>query len=257
MREPLYLGVTGFMTPQEVRAGLRCMENLGTIRKLMVGVLVSSKTLAGQTNKYPRRYPKIERVGEIFQDHPLALNLVHYNTDEPDTLYKQLQCLVEFSGIHLHGFQLNIAWPKKDEVERFQVATNWKFRIVLQIGNQALNEAGNNPRLVADRVASYWPAIDDILIDTSGGKGQPFIPEYVREYLTEIKARNPEVNLGVAGGLGPDRLVPLHSLLEEFPDINIDAQGQLRTNKDDDLDIECMCSYLEKSDAIFDGVEEI
>src|SRR3989344_2763546 len=85
MKRAPYIGVTGFMTPQEVRAGLRGF-GASSGRKLMVGVLASSETLAGRTGKWRRRYPKIERIHEIFQAHPSALNLIHYSTDKPNTL---------------------------------------------------------------------------------------------------------------------------------------------------------------------------
>ncbi|MDP3947688.1 MAG: hypothetical protein Q8Q41_03295, partial [bacterium] len=158
------------MTPQEVRAGLRCFAASAS-RKLMVGVLASSKTLAGRTNKWPGRYPKMERISEIFQVHPAALNLIHYNTDEPETLSDQLLRLVEISGENLHGFQLNVAWPLVEELEKFHEATSWKQRLVLQVGGGAMARVEHSPQKFADMVALYGGfvgVVDDVLIDPSG-----------------------------------------------------------------------------------------
>ncbi|MBI2450547.1 MAG: hypothetical protein HYV47_03355 [Candidatus Nealsonbacteria bacterium] len=104
-----YVGITGFMRRQEVSAVLE-QANL-RVRMLMVGVLVSSKTLSGRQNKWPNRYPKIKEMADIFPEDPNALNLIHYNTDEPETLANQLLELTDRGGHNLRGFQLNIAWP--------------------------------------------------------------------------------------------------------------------------------------------------
>lgn len=80
-----YIGVTGFMTRVEVRAVLETVP-AGSKYRLMVGVLMSSKTLRGEQNKWPGRYPKRETVPKIFVDDPRTFNLVHYATDNPDAL---------------------------------------------------------------------------------------------------------------------------------------------------------------------------
>jgi phosphoribosylanthranilate isomerase len=227
------------------------MEEMETTRKLMVGVLVSSKTLAGQTNKYPNRYPKVERIAEIFQDHPAALNLIHYNTDEPETLSKQLRYIVEYSGLNLHGFQLNVVWPSVAEIEHFHAKTDRKYRLVLQVGAKAMMKCDSVNRTITSSIARYKDLVDDILIDPSGGKGQSFNPEAALYLLREIKERDFDINLGIAGGLGPDRMMLIEPLLDEFPDLNIDAEGRLRTEQDDDLDVEIMCAYLTQAQQWF------
>jgi phosphoribosylanthranilate isomerase len=246
MKQPLYIGVTGFMTPQEVRAGLDCLTLLQS-RKLMVGVLASSKTILGEKNKYPNRYPEVQRINQIFQPHPSALNLIHYATDQPESLSKQLLCLVEFTEPTMHGFQLNVAWPHIGELEKFHEATKWKYRLVLQVGGRAMERVENNPVKLADMIGKYAGSVrmvDDILIDSSGGKGQPFDIEKALSYLREIKSRNFEVNLGLAGGLGPNSMKRIEPILDEFPGLNLDAEGRLRDEQSDDLDIGRMTAYL-------------
>ena len=249
MSKPAYIGVTGFMTPQEVRAGLQYFTG-SSWRKLMVGVLASSKTLTGRQDKWPGRYPAIDRIGEIFQSHPAVLNLIHYHTDLPTTLSSQLVCLTEVAGERLHGFQLNIAWPEVQELYAFHAATDWKYRIVLQIGGGAMAKAEHSPEKLADMIARYCHPlriIDDVLIDPSGGHGQPFDAEKARVYLREIVRRGHDINVGVAGGLGPDTTHLFKPLLREFPRLNIDAEGKLRVPGYDDLDVVKMTGYLNRS----------
>lgn len=250
MQPAPYIGVTGFMTPQEVRAALRRFTAF-VPRKLMVGVLASSKTLRGQPNKWPGRYPVMERMKEIFQSHDLAVNLIHYNTDDPATLAEQLIELIGYAGPHLHGFQLNVAWPPPNEITKFHEATDSKYRIVLQIDGRAMAEVDDNPVRLAYRVSQwyYGGSFHDILIDSSGGKGQPFDLAKARDILGEFKFQ--ELlhlwNLGIAGGLGPSTVKRLAPLLEEHPNLNWDAEGQLRDPDSDDLDMLQVANYLDDS----------
>jgi hypothetical protein len=250
MKESPYVGVTGFMTPQEVRAALRC-HNPASGRKLMVGVLASAKTLRGETNRYPNRYPKTENIGDIFQGHRNALNLVHYSSDESEDLSEQLPRLIKSSGPHLDGFQLNVCWPETGALKRFHALTAHKYRIVLQIGKRAMEEVTFQPKALAERVADYVKndVIDDILIDASGGKGQPLDARIARDYLRAIAARDFDINLGVAGGLCAETLRSISHLLDEFPGLSIDAEGKLRDVASDDLDIQKMDEYIVSAEA--------
>ncbi len=251
MKKPPYIGVTGFMTPQEVRAALRCFDPASE-RKLMVGVLASSKTLRGETNKYPNRYPKTVDIEYIFQEHPAALNLIHYSTDEPDGLSEDLLFLPAYCGPHLDGFQVNMCWPEVRGLQRvrrlFKLRHGRKYLIVLQIGRKAMEEVASRPKALADKVADYVKndAIDDILIDASGGKGLPLDITKAREYLDELASRDLGIGLGVAGGLSAETFRPFAELLDEFPDLSGDAEGKLRDPISDDLDIIKMVAYIKE-----------
>ena len=104
MKKP-YIGITGFTTRAEV---VRIISEIPRMsdRLLMVGVLASLKTLNGRTNKYPDRYPRVSKISEIFSDNDQAvLNLIHYNTDEAESLDQQLLKAIDLGGKNLHGFQ--------------------------------------------------------------------------------------------------------------------------------------------------------
>src|SRR3989338_4547363 len=236
-----YIGVTGFMSRAEVNEALSVVPQDSTHR-LMVGVLMSSKTLAGQTNKWPGRYPKKEAVADIFVDDSRALNLVHFNTDEPETLCSQLEEITAFAGPYLDGFQLNMAWPRIAQLEDYRAAYPDKF-IVLQVGSRAMAQV-ESPDDFAESVGSYLAVIDAVLIDPSGGKGLPLDVEKAADYLWAV-ATYP-IGLGAAGGLGPRTFNLINQLILEFRGrLSVDAEGQLRTPKPEDaLCLDAMKAYL-------------
>lgn len=244
MRKPPYVGVTGFMTPQEVRAALKyALPDRG----LMVGVLASFKTLMGGTNRYPHQFPRVERITEIFQEHPAAVNLIHYSTDVPEKLLSvQLERLRELGGPHLHGFQLNIAWPPPQEIKYFKNMVWPDARIVLQIPRRAME--GQD---VVVCLRDYVDLVDDVLIDASEGRGEPLNQERTLALVRAVThgaypfERRCPFNVGVAGGLGLDTLHLLEPIIAEFPDINFDAQWELRDRTTEDLEVTRMVEYLQ------------
>lgn len=244
-----YIGVTGFMSRDEVEAALSVVPQDSTHR-LMVGVLMSSKTLAGQTNKRPGRYPKKEAVADIFVDSSRALNLIHYNTDHPETLSAQLAEITEIAGSNLDGFQLNIAWPRISQLEDYLGAYPDKF-LLLQIGSKAMAQVESIDDF-AEFVGAYLSVIDAVLIDSSGGKGEPLNAEKATEYLWAV-ATYP-IGLGAAGGLGPRTLGLIDPLVHEFGRrLSIDAEGQLRTPKPEDaLCLDAMKAYLSGAFLMFE-----
>ncbi|MDP2788760.1 MAG: hypothetical protein Q8O46_01750, partial [bacterium] len=158
-----YVGVTGFMANAEVELALRCVPSQSS-RRLMIGVLMSSKTLAGQPNKWPGRYPNIEGVEDLFVEDERVLNLIHYNTDHPETLYTQMARVTEIAGPNFDGFQLNIAWPPISKLEDWRETHPDQF-ILLQVGAKAMTQAGS-PGGFAELVDAYVPMVDAILIDS-------------------------------------------------------------------------------------------
>lgn len=216
----------------------------------MVGVLANSKTIKGIPNKRLNRYPPPGEIGNIFQPHPLALNLIHYNTKERETLFDQMREVRSLAGPHCHGFQLNIAWPDPNVLTRL-AAQSQQTIIVLQIGSRAFEMVDRSPKKLAEKIAQeYTELVDYILLDPSGGYGKPFDPRATQVYLETLTSKNIRGGLGVAGGLGPSTLNLLEPLVRGFPDLSIDAEGKLR-NKEDRLDCELARNYVQSALALF------
>lgn len=229
-----YIGITGFMTEKEGDMVLSVIPP-DSKQKLMRGVLVSQKTMRGEPNKRPNRYPKSEDIAGIFTDHPLALNLVHYNTNEHETLYGQMMDVTKIAGQNLHGFQLNLAWPDPQVLRHYRRAYP-EMKIVLQVGHHAFELVGNSPEKLAEKLEEYYDCIDCILLDPSGGNGVPFYPAIAKKYLDALAREKFRFGFGVAGGLSPTTLGLVEPLAYYFPDICIDAEGRLR-DRNDCLDI--------------------
>ena len=245
MKKKPYVGVTGFMSSEEVTETLKDIDFKTANRLLMVGVLASSKTIQGIKNKWPNRYPPLHEIGNIFVKNDDCLNLIHYNTKDPDKLLTQLIMVSDAVNDNFDGFQLNIAWPPPQILENYKSLYPCK-QIVLQIGGGAFEEAGNMPAWVANKVAEYVGIVDYILLDPSGGLGQPSDPLKAREYLDELSRYEKEIGLGVAGGLSPNTLHLLEPLLQVYPSISIDAEGKLR-NEQDHLDVAITRKYIQQS----------
>lgn len=241
-----YIGVTGFMTAAEVAAADEYFYSRSfRWHELMVGVLASGKTLAGRKNRWPNRYPDPGVIAELLPYPCRTVNLIHYATDDRDTLAAQFERLVSLGGESLDGFQLNIRWPDPAALVPLSC-----LRVVLQLGPGALKEEGSDPEAVAKRLDGYHDVITDVLVDASGGRGIPIDLDAAEAYVRAISARHPWLGIGVAGGLSAENVGGLKRLVDIFPDLSIDAEGRLR-DADDRLDLNAVRDYLAAAVSLF------
>ncbi|MEK7073053.1 MAG: hypothetical protein AAB974_01290 [Patescibacteria group bacterium] len=227
-----YIGATGFTEAAQVTHALQAVPH-GSTRKFMVGVLASAKSLRGMPLKpeWQGRYPKREEIAGIFPDDPRTLNLVHYAPGDEyrESMLHDLLALRDEVGPRLHGFQLNVAWPRETMLGVYREDRGQhRHMIVLQIGREAISLMDDGATAAARRVAGYGALIDAVLIDPSAGKGQPFDPGAAWNLLSAITERCPRLGVGVAGGLGSGRLADAVQLARDFPYLSIDAEGRLR-----------------------------
>lgn len=225
-----YIGITGFTAAEPAREALALLPP-SSDRLLMIGVLASRRTCAGLPERMPRRHPDVDAIAGIFQDHPLALNLVHYYTDEPATLGRQLAALVERVGPGLDGVQINGTWPSRADLEEVR-SVRPGLRVILQ----------RNPASRAESLGELAGLVDDILLDASAGRGRPVDPESALPSLEALAGSG--VGLGVAGGLCAENLPLIEPLLARFPDLSFDAESRLR-DAEDNLDLSKVKGYVE------------
>jgi len=248
-----YIGVTGFTSRDQVLQALTAVSR-ETAYRLMVGVLMSSKTLAGQMDKRPGRYPKKEAVANIFVDDPRALNLIHYDTDNPYMLFSGVRQIVELAGPPLDGFQFNVTWPAPWQIKAIHEAYPDMY-LVLQIGSHAMKASirGESMERFKAAVGWYAPFIDAVLIDPSGGLGKLFERAGVIEHLRAARSF-PGLGVGIAGGLGPQTAHVVEPLVQEFPELSIDAEGLLRTPEPEDaLDMRAVEGYIVLAHLVLEG----
>lgn len=245
-----YIGITGFMSREEVQEVLDLVSPW-LRRKVMIGILASSKTINGETNSHPNRYPTPGEMGDIFEDTSRALNLVHFSTKNKDGLFDEMSRAFTLAGPYCHGLQLNIAWPDPSVLGFFKTR-EYPVTIVLQIGARAFEMIGHAPQKLADKIEKeYKHFIDFVLLDPSGGTGKPFNPEEMRGYLQELEMKQMSIGLGVAGGLNQATLRRLIlPLVKEFPDLSIDVETGVR-NGYDNLDPNLAISFIRKAECLF------
>lgn len=246
MRPEPYIGATGFANPRQVHAVLAKVAQVR--QRIMIGVLISSKTLNGIPNKYPGISPVMPAVASIFPPGIRTLNLFHYSTDDTSTLGLELQRAREFGGEYCHGVQLNIPWPSTRTVEAYQRRYDNDI-IVLQLGKEAMREADNEPTRIAESLRAYEGLISYVLIDASGGFAVPLVLDRTR-HLLEALHKLDWLHIGMAGGLCADAIETIVPLCREFPGTSVDAQGNLQTNGV--LDVDKTAAYINKaSDMLF------
>lgn len=215
-----------------------------------MGVLVSSRSLRGEPNKWPNRYPDTRELAGIFTHNPATFNVIHYNTDQPATLSDQLEEVRRLAGPNLHGFQLNMAWPSVAELTRF-TDQNPDQQMILQINREAFWAVeGLTGGIIYKLKQEYLGFVDHILLDLSAGYGRPLDTAWARQQLQELQDADLGIGLGVAGGLGPASLQLVEPLAKDFTELSIDAEARLRDGNDN-LDLDLAQDYLRQAFVMF------
>lgn len=228
-----YVGITGFMKREEINAVLNGFgpEQFGQF-KLMVGMLVSSKTMNSLPNRWPGRYPKKRNFGEIFTDNPLCLNIVHFNTDYPKKLAEDIGAIAYLVGENLHGFQLNMAYPRRDQLEIIN-DRDLADRLILQINAEVLHGCKDNISLIMDYIQQYDDLVTDVLFDMSAGLGRFLDVDLASQFVEAFYTNFGHLNCVLAGGLNAENLMRISSLIRKYPKLSVDAEGQIRIPLDD------------------------
>lgn len=241
-----YFGVCDVYSPEEAFAMAEELrrERKNPNRKVMVGVMTHPFVLNPDMpvpekvrTEISEIFPTKEKMAGGFINDPDVLNTVHYadlygpngpwKAEESPNVFNNLELVVQYGGEHLDAIQLDLTWPKSDELKRFK-EKNPDIFIILQVGKFALKEVEGDPWAVVDRLREYDDSIDFVLLDMSMGKGKGMEAGGLLPLLRIIRKELPYLGLAVAGGLGPDSVDLLGPIAEEFPDVSVDAQGNLK-----------------------------
>jgi hypothetical protein len=231
-----YIGVCDVLSPEAARsmAGTLREHRKDPNRKVMIGVMAGHFTMRpdaehgeGQRAVFPTK----DELANGFTDDPDVFNTIHfadlYRPKEAQTLFEDLELVVEAGGEHLHAIQLDVTWPDVDEIDRFKDKYP-DIAVVLQLGEPAFDMVDNDSQNMVDELDKYGDSIDYVLLDLSMGKGRAMQAEEFLEVLRLIRQELPGLGLAVAGGLGPETIHLLEPIAREFPEISIDAQGRLK-----------------------------
>lgn len=243
-----YIGITDFMNGEQVDNMLTVFKNNlppGQNRRLHVGVMMSYKTLNDFETKWTKAFPPKESIADIFGSRE-TMNCLHYADYTSTEVSKSLARAIKFGGDGITALQLDMVWPEPADIARACEMAGKKPLVILQVGKNAMAECAESPEVVAVKLLSYQGIVDCVLLDKSMGTGLGMDAVALRPYVLEMKEIVPELAIAVAGGLGPDSMDLVEPLVNEFPDISIDAQGRLRPSRSalDPIDWDLAERYL-------------
>ncbi|MBI5733118.1 hypothetical protein HY967_04160 [Candidatus Jorgensenbacteria bacterium] len=247
-----YIGITDFMDFGQVKDMSKVFSEYlskGSRRKLHVGVMMSYKTLHDLPTKWQSAFPSKDTIAGIFSSHD-TYNCLHYADYDSDPEFsKSLARAISYGGIGIHAIQLDMIWPDPDQVVNGIYVSRKQIEVILQIGKNALEEVGNDPQRVVERLGDYKGVIHRVLLDKSMGRGLGMNAVGLIPFVEAIKESFPMLGIGVAGGLGPKTMDLVKPLAERFSDLSIDAQGQLRPsgNALDPIDWSMAANYVIKA----------
>lgn len=251
-----YIGITDFLNFEQVQGMLQAFNAHrphGSNRVLHVGVMMSYKTLHGIPSKWSDIFPPKERIAEIFSSDE-TYNCLHYADYENNPeLWRSLGMAISYSGIGIRAIQLDMTWPDPGEVAHGIHASRKQVEVILQVGKDAIEEVGNSPQGVIERLSDYEGVIHRVLLDKSMGMGVGMDATGLIPFVQAIKQQFPELGIVTAGGLGPKTMHLVKPLVDMFPEISIDAQGRLRPSGSilDPIDWAIAGEYLAKAHEIF------
>lgn len=229
-----YIGITDFENEKQVRDMHRVVMNHGPDkngRKLMVGVMMSYKTLHGLPTKWSSIFPPKETLPGIFLPLWGTLNTLHYADYDGIDVLESLNLATTFCGQFLHAVQLDMIWPDSAAVKKYK-ESHPTIKIILQANSSALETAKNDPDKFLIRLKEYGDALNYILLDKSMGRGLGMDASDLMPFADALAEHRPDLGIAAAGGLGPETLNLVEPLAERFPLLSIDAQGKLRPSGD-------------------------
>jgi hypothetical protein len=246
---PLYVGITDFLYASQVR-------DMGDLvppshrRSLMNGFMMSYKVFNGLPSRWRDVWIPSERLYRVCVDeYQKVFNALHWADYEGLTTIEDLFMVCQNCGLYLNALQLDMIWPAPVLLDDFAAVA--KIPLILQIGANALEAVGNDPvrmlKLVNER------RIHGVLLDKSMGRGKGMEAAVLRPFVEILFKERPDLRIAVAGGLGPDTLDLVKPLMDEFPDLSIDAQGKLRPSGSalDPVDWGMAGKYLSKALSMF------
>ena len=229
MHKP-YIGITDFTLIEETK--MMCnffVRNLpkNLQRVLMVGVMMSQKTLNELPTKWGSIFPPKKRIQRIFFPHELLFNTLHYVDYEDANFAKNIFKALNFCGSNIDALQFDMIWPDVKVIKKIK-EKNPEIQIIIQGNSVAMAQTDNNPTKFLEHLKLYGNSISYVLLDKSMGRGLGMDAKALLPFVRALKNGWPELGIAIAGGLGPNTIHLAEPVIREFPDVSIDAQSKLR-----------------------------
>lgn len=269
-----YIGISGVVSvgQQEQLEILSTEMDLFSLnRRLALGVKAVHKTqFLDITNKYGEEwYPvgheqfangvtrsndtdKSIAIAQTFLD-PEYVENPGYRDHFTDRIFKRGENWID-------GIQFDmLPWHTDPTMVGFleQLKTKHDATIFLQCHGDAMESLG--PQKAIRRLGQFASTIDYVLFDASHGTGKRLDTDWLKTFLDEAydSSALEGVGFAVAGGLnGAVVREELIKVVQDFPDISWDAEGQLHPqtkNRTRPLDMDLVQDYLQASREILEA----
>jgi hypothetical protein len=257
-----YVGVAGFMQTSEIMAAIATMPK-NPRHNLAIGILASAKTLNGQTNKYPNRYPKIADIAEMVRPTrefveakklPVEF-ILHYAVEPEESFCFQFERVRDVvNEAQLDGIQVNVSpdYAANGSLDMAIAAAKRSSpgmkRVIMQLRPPRDNEHFVDLIQAGIDIGASDTATN-ILIDASAGHGVSLNGHTANVMIQGIRGsavNRHRVGIGVAGGLRPGGLALLHGLMEVHGPLSFDVETGVRDQLDS-MSIPAMQTYLSEA----------
>ncbi len=251
-----YIGIAGITCLDEAKAVVDvCPAALR--QKLVLGLLCSEKSLT--TGELSTRSCSLDEMRKIAEWSRTSESggiraWPHLYSKKPPTM-NRYGMLTDAVG-WLDGVQLNV--PALFDYKAMIALSNMRRScekqdgmlpsVVLQINRSVMDELATSGCGAFGALSLYLASavnmlsISHVLLDMSAGRGiAADIDEMDRMLMVASGFR--ELDVGVAGGLGPSRLEWIRPLLKTYPRLSVDMESGVR-DTNDLLDIKKVCAVL-------------
>lgn len=234
MRYP-YIGITDFETPEQVNQMIVVFDEAqekypsSILRKLMIGVMISYKTLNNIESRWSDIWVKKELIKFLFVKHTSVYNALHYADYEGDTNLKHLLRATEYGGENIQSLQLDMIWPSVEMLAEFKKERP-AIELILQVGKPAFKKINDDPAWLVRKLKEYEGIIEFVLLDKSMGQGKAMNADELLIYFKAIVSSGLNMGLAGAGGLGPKTVRIAQPLFDYHKSMSVDAQTGLKTN---------------------------
>jgi len=258
MKSKPYVGVAGFMSGDEIMAAIETVPPKST-HSLAIGILTSAKTLRGEANKYPTRYPKVEDIAglvahgkDVVATNQLPVEFIaHYAVGDINDVELELERLGQLvCDAKFDGVQLNLPphWTGDRRLHGAILSWLQGVRVIVQI--RPPRQGDPLVDLVESAIGAATNAnVTDLLLDASAGQGVELNPVWASMMIHAIRGRlriheSMPLGLGVAGGLGPGKLAAVWSLMTTHGPLGFDVESGVRMPGSDEMVIGSLQRYL-------------
>jgi len=246
MKGTPYIGITGFINPQQVEATAQIFQSssLPEGYTAMFGILTGPNHW--KKGRQTDRFPDATKIEDTLAAVPKwAFPTIHYcdhdERDFPNDALALLQPLYE-KGI-VKGVQLNMTRPEISGVARLKQQMP-NLQIVYQLSQEESKQQNISDIVTATK--PYDVFIDYVLVDPSGGAGIEF--ETMRGInLMNALGSEMHATIGIAGGLsGRNVFQKVKEIQQSYTSpFFIDAEGQLLTPTG--FDMQKVAEYIQES----------